>query len=77
MGKRHPNLPAWQWHVAPNTSNDGTREGMQLLSVILFTLAFLLVASGMFSENPTNIAIGVIGLVAAYSLKRKGHTRQA
>ncbi|BBP75490.1 terminase [Pseudomonas gingeri NCPPB 3146 = LMG 5327] len=77
MGKRHPHLPAWQWRVAPNTSNDGTREGMHLLSVILFALAFLLVASGVFSEDPTNVAIGVIGLVAAYSLRRKGHTLEA
>ncbi|AMB87036.1 hypothetical protein AWM79_17710 [Pseudomonas agarici] len=77
MGKPHPNLPAWQWRVAPNTSNDGTREGMRLLSMILFALAFLLVASGVFSEDPTTVAIGVIGLAAAYSLKQKGHTLQA
>ncbi len=71
MGQRHPNFPAWQWQVAPQASNDGTSEGMQLLAVILFALSFLLVSSGVFAENPTNVAVGVLGLVAAFSLRSK------
>ncbi|KPA90864.1 MULTISPECIES: hypothetical protein [Pseudomonas] len=77
MGKRHPNLPAWQWRVAPQHSNDGTREGLQLLSVILFALAFLLLASGVFTQDLTNVAIGVIGLVAASAVQRKRQTLEA
>ncbi|MBV6752106.1 terminase [Pseudomonas chlororaphis] len=74
MGQRHPNFPAWQWRVAPQASNDGTREGMQLLALILFALSFLLVSSGIFAQNPTNFAVGVLGLVAAISLRSKGQS---
>ncbi|QXI27162.1 terminase [Pseudomonas vanderleydeniana] len=77
MGKRHPNFPAWQWRVAPQASSDGTREGLQLLSVILFALAFLLLASGVFTQDLTNVAIGVIGLVAASAVQRKRQTLEA
>ncbi|WP_397458122.1 terminase [Pseudomonas asplenii] len=77
MGKRHPDFPAWQWRVAPSISSDGTREGLQLLSMVLFALAFLLVTSGVFTQDPTNVAIGVIGLVAAAGLQRKRHMLEA
>ncbi|CAD5198028.1 terminase [Pseudomonas sp. FEN] len=72
MGQRHPNFPAWQWRVAPQASNDGTGEGMQVLAVILFALSFLLVSSGVFAQDPTDFAVGVLGLVAAFSLRSKG-----
>ncbi|NWA27588.1 terminase [Pseudomonas gingeri] len=72
MGQRHPNFPAWQWRVAPQATNDGTGEGMQLLALILFALSFLLVSSGVFAHNPTDFAVGVLGLAAAFSLRSKG-----
>lgn len=77
MGKRHPNLPAWQWRIAPDASSDGTREGLQLLSMVLFALGFLLLASGVFTQDLTNVAIGVIGLVAASALQRKRQALEA
>ncbi|MEF9672828.1 terminase [Pseudomonas sp. MWU13-2100] len=74
MGQRHPNFPAWQWRVAPQASNDGTRAGMHLLALILFAVSFLLLSSGVFAQNPTNFAVGVLGLVAAFSLRGKSQS---
>lgn len=71
MGKRHPNLPAWQWRVAPQASGDSTLQGLQLLALLLFALSFLLMASGVFRQDLTNFAIGVIGALAAFGMKRR------
>ncbi|VVN01112.1 hypothetical protein PS662_03352 [Pseudomonas fluorescens] len=73
MGKRHPHLPAWQWRVCPANHQHPAHLVMQLIAVPLFIVAFLLLACGVFSLSFANVAIGVIGLLAALGLQRHGH----
>lgn len=70
MGKRHPNLPAWQWRGYPNNHQHPTDLVLHLMAVPLFIVAFLLIVSGVFSLSFANVAIGVIGLLAALGLQR-------
>lgn len=77
MGKRHPNLPAWQWRAYPNNPQHPTNQVLQLIAVPLFIVAFLLIVSGVFSLSLASVAIGVIGIVAALGLQRHGHSLEA
>lgn len=70
MGKRHPDLPAWQWRVSPQNQRDAYHSVMRLLALPLFVLAFLLLAWGVFSADVPSMAIGVIGLLAGLGLQR-------
>ena len=67
MGKRHPNLPAWQWRSNPQSQQNTGHQAINLIAVPMMVVAFLLLVSGVFSENATS---AVIGLVA------KGHRAQ-
>jgi phage terminase small subunit len=77
MGKRHPNLPAWQWRAYPNNHQHPTNRVLQLIAVPLFIVAFLLIVSGVFSMSVASVAIGVIGILAALGLQRHGHSLEA
>ncbi len=46
MGKRHPNLPAWQWRAYPDNHRHPTNLVLHLIAVPLFIIAFLLIVSG-------------------------------
>lgn len=70
MGKRHPNLPAWQWREDPGNHRNPTNLVLHWIAVPLFVLAFLLIVSGVFGMNILNFAIGVVGLLAATGLQR-------
>lgn len=70
MGKRHPHLPAWQWRVAPHMSRQSDHQVAQLMAVPLFIVALLLMVSGVFSQSLADVAIGVIGMAAAFRLQR-------
>ena len=58
MGKRHPNLPAWQWRVYPHSHQHPTNLVLHLIAVPLFIVGFLLIASGVFSLSFLSLAIG-------------------
>ncbi len=73
MGKRHPNLPAWQWRTDLGNHQHPTNLGLHLIAVPLFIVAFLLIVSGVFSTSLASVAIGVIGIVAALALHRHGN----
>lgn len=77
MGKRHPNLPAWQWRTHPGNQQHPTHQVLHLIAVPLFIVAFLLIVSGVFSLSLVSVAIGVIGIVAALGLQRHGHHMEA
>jgi len=77
LGQRHPHLPAWQWRASPNTPQHPTNLVLHLIAVPLFILGFLLIVSGVFSLSLANVAIGVIGLLAALGLQRHGHSLEA
>ena len=73
MGKRHPNLPAWQWRSTPQSYQGRAHQAINLIAVPLLVVAFLLLVSGVFSENATSAVIGLVALFAALILQRQGH----
>lgn len=77
MGKRHPNLPAWQWKSHPQNHQHPTNQVLNLIAVPLFIIGFLLLVSGAFNLSPLNVVIGVIGVLAALGLQRRGHSMKA
>ena len=77
MGKRHPNLPAWQWRNQPQNHQNPTNVGLQLIAVPLLIIGFLLLASGVFSVSVASFAVGVIGVLAGVALRRHGHRLEA
>ena len=77
MGKRHPNLPAWQWRAYPGNHQHPTNLVLHLIAVPLFILGALLVLSGLFGFDLGQIAVGVISLIAALGLQRQGHRLEA
>ena len=74
MGKRHPNLPAWQWRVYPQNHQHPANLVLHLIAVPLFIIGFLLIVSGVFSLSFLSLAIGVVGILAALGLQRHGHS---
>ncbi len=74
MGKRHPNLPAWQWRNYPQNHQHPTNLALHLIAVPLFIIGFLLIVSGVFSLSLASFAIGVVGILAGLALQRHGHS---
>ncbi|KAF1030529.1 MAG: hypothetical protein GAK37_01286 [Pseudomonas sp.] len=77
MGKRHPNLPAWQWRTYPQHHQHPANLALHMIAVPLFIVGFLLIASGVFSLSLISFAIGVVGIVAGLALQRQGHRLEA
>ena len=77
MGKRHPNIPAWQWRTHPQNHQHGTNQVLQLIALPLLVIGFLLMASGVFSENLASAAIGIVGILAALGLQHHGRRLEA
>ena len=77
MGKRHPNFPAWQWRIHPETHQHPTNLVLQLIAVPLLIIGFLLMASGVFSLSLASFAVGVIGVLAGVALQRHGRRLEA
>ncbi len=77
MGKRHPNLPAWQWHSYPQKHQHPTNLALNLIAVPLFIVGFLLIVSGAFSLSLASFAVGVVGILAGLALQRHGHSLEA
>ncbi|MBA1202013.1 DUF962 domain-containing protein [Pseudomonas capeferrum] len=77
MSKRHPNLPAWQWRGYPDNHRHPANLVLHLIAVPLFILGSLLVLSGLFGLDLSQIAVGVIALIAGLGLQRHGHRLEA
>ena len=77
MGKRHPNLPAWQWRHYPQNHQHPTNLALHLIAVPLVIVGFLLIASGVFSLSLASFVVGIVGLVAGLALQRHGHRLEA
>lgn len=73
MGKRHLHLPAWQWRIAPYNRRHSSHPVSRMMAVPLFIVACLLMVSGVFSESLADVAIGVIGMAAAFLVQRHDH----
>ena len=76
MGKRHPNLPAWQWRSNPQNHQGSTHQAINLIAIPILIVAFLLLVSGVFSENATSAVIGLVALFAALILQHQGRTQE-
>lgn len=77
MGKRHPNLPAWQWRNHPQSHQHPANQALQLIAVPLLIIGFLSIVSGVFSLSLASIAIGVVGVFAGVALQRHGRKLEA
>ncbi|WP_339474247.1 terminase [Pseudomonas sp. RL_5y_Pfl2_69] len=76
MGKRHPNLPAWQWRSNPQSHQGSTHQAINLIAIPIMVVAFLLLVSGVFSENATSAVIGLVALFAALILQHQGRSQE-
>ena len=76
MGKRHPNLPAWQWRSNPQSHQGSTHQAINLIAIPIMVVAFLLLVSGVFSENATSAVIGLVALFAALILQYQGRKQE-
>ena len=72
MGKRHPNLPAWQWRSNPQSHLSPAHQVLNLIAIPMIVLAFLLLAWGVFSENAVTACIGLLALFAGMALQHQG-----
>lgn len=72
MGKRHPNLPAWQWRSTPQNPLSPAHQALNLIAIPMMVLAFLLLAWGVFSENAVTACIGLLALFAGMALQHQG-----
>ncbi|WP_321836053.1 terminase [Pseudomonas kulmbachensis] len=77
MGKRHPNIPAWQWRSNPQSHQSTTHQAINLIAMPMLVIAFLLLVSGVFSENATSAVIGLVALFAALVLQHQGRKLEA
>ncbi|WP_413776168.1 hypothetical protein [Pseudomonas sp. B21-056] len=68
MHKRHPTLPAWQWHTG-----HPTQLALHLIAVPLLIIASLLIISGVLSLNLADISIGIIAVFASLGLLHHAH----
>ena len=52
MGKRHPNLPAWQWRSNPHGQQNTAYQAINLIAVPMMVVAFLLLVSASSVKTP-------------------------
>ncbi|MDV9032260.1 Mpo1-like protein [Pseudomonas sp. RAC1] len=77
MSKRLPNLPAWQWRGYHHHHRHPANLVLHLIAVPLFILACLLLLSGLFAMDLTQLAVGALALIAALGMQRQGHRLEA
>lgn len=77
MGKRHPDLPAWQWRSNPQGTRSTSHQALSLLAVAMMVLAFLLLATGVFSNNASSAVIGLVALFAGMAIQRQSRQLDA
>jgi len=72
MGKRLLNLHAWHWRNCMEYQRHPTSLVLNAMAVPLFILAALLIIDGVVSLSFSSLAIGVIGLIAAWGIEHHG-----
>ena len=72
MGKQHPDQPAWQWRSAPLNPRSASLQALDLIAIPIMVVAFLLLASGVFSNNATSAVIGLVALIAGMAIQYQG-----
>lgn len=77
MGKRLPNLHAWQWRTYADNHQHPTNLILHVVAVPLFIVAALTLISGLFSLSFRPLVLGVIGIVASLAIQGHGHKLEA
>ena len=77
MGKRHPDLPAWQWRSNPQGTRSSSHQALSLLAVAMMVLAFLLLATGVFSNDASGAVIGLVALFAGMAIQHQSRQLDA
>ena len=72
MGKQHPDQPAWQWRSSPLNAQSAALQALDLIAIPIMVVAFLLMASGVFSNNATSAVIGPVALIAGMVIQHQG-----
>lgn len=72
MGKQHPDQPAWQWRCAPVNARSASLQALDLIAIPVMVVAFLLLASGVFSNTATSAVIGLVALIAGLAIQYQG-----
>lgn len=75
MSKRLFNLHPSQWRGDHHAHRQPAELALLLLAVALVVLGALLVLSGVFAMDLSQIAVGVIALIAGLGLQRHGYRR--
>lgn len=71
MGKRHPNLLAWQWRGYAANHRNPTNLVLHLIAVPLFIVAAILLLGGLFGLDLLQVVLGVIGIGAGLAIQAK------
>ncbi|PJI49913.1 MAG: terminase [Pseudomonas sp.] len=77
MGKRHPNLLAWQWQGYAANHRNSTNLALHIIAVPLFILGALTLLSGLFGLSLSSILLGLIGMIASLAIQGRGHKLEA
>ena len=76
MGKRLSDIPTFQWLSGDANHQCPANLILYLITAPLFILAILLLLDGVFSFSVSSLAIGVIGLAAAFGINHHGRGLQ-
>jgi len=71
MAKRLLNLHTGQWR---RYTDNHKRSTQHLIAVPLLLLATLLILDGLFSMSVVSLAVGIIGMIAAWGIERHGQS---
>ncbi|BAN49046.1 Mpo1-like protein [Metapseudomonas resinovorans] len=77
MGKRLPNLHAWQWRSYSDNHQHPANLILHVLAVPLFILAAITLVYGLFSFSFRPLVLGIIGIAASLALQARGHKLEA
>ncbi|MNO63778.1 hypothetical protein D3C76_544910 [compost metagenome] len=73
MGKRHPNLFAWQWHGYAANHRNSTNLALHIIAVPLFIVAAAILVGGLFDLSLSHMLLGGIGIAASLVIQARGH----
>lgn len=77
MGKRLPNLHAWQWRTYSDNHQHAANLILHIIAVPIFIVAALSLANGLFTFSFRALVLGVIGILASLALQARGHKLEA
>lgn len=77
MGKRLPNLHAWQWRTYSDNHQHPANLILHVIAVPLFIVAAITLVYGLFNLSFRPFVLGIVGIVASLALQGRGHKLEA